>query len=294
MNGHTVSRPSALPVDEEVDAPHPPAARLCAPRGEARHRLAFLERREVDAPAGAADDHALVDDGPVGPPGRRHLHEPEILRLPRIPTGQCEVVLPPPVPTRVGVVVEAAPTGAVRIGNLVVPDHVAPIERDAEPAGEGCEQTRRRAVLRLGEPAAPGVALVLDADRVPVRVVVARVPRDVGEVHELDDLPVARDDEVGGAVRAAVPQPRHGAPEAALGDVDDDLVDARRAPRRRVVRRPHDADRRFRCPGVARLYRRNGSQAQRRDDEGNQRESKVVHVGGSPAGLGSRQDRAAL
>ena len=91
-----------------------------------------------------------------------------------------------------------------------------------------------------------GEALVLDPDRLLVRGPVAGVPGDVGEVDELDDPAVARDDEVRGSVCARVPQPAHRPPELALGDVDDDLVDRLHAAvrLREVALAPQPDDRR--------------------------------------------------
>src|SRR3954471_19438164 len=99
---------------------------------------------------------------------------------------------PVPEAPRVGVAGDAAEqTGVVRVRHLVVADDVAAVERNAPPVREVGDELRRGAVLALGVCAPAHPSLVFYPDRVQVPPVVARVPRDIGDRHELNDLATA-------------------------------------------------------------------------------------------------------
>ncbi len=205
-NGARASVQTHAAVDGELDAPHA-AGRLGPP---------------PDDPAQRARCEACLDP-------QRRLAGREV-------ADEAQVLAPVPVPPRIAVVAGAAEPAA-RAGHLRVADQVRAVDRQQRAPREVRGQARRGPVLRLREARrVVRPALVLDPDRLGVDVPVAGVPRDVGEVDELHDPARAGDDEVRGGVRPPVPQPAHGAPEAALGDVDDDAADRTRASMRlRVV-----------------------------------------------------------
>ncbi len=130
----------------------------------------------------------------------------------------------------VGVVGRAA-AAAAAVRHVGVSDQVLPVDRHQRPPRDPGGEPGGRPILRVGVAVrAVGESLVLDPDRLLVRVPVPRVPGDVGEVDELDDPAAARDDVVRRCVRPRALQPPHGAPEGALRDVDDDLVERLGAP----------------------------------------------------------------
>ena len=73
--------------------------------------------------------------------------------------------------------------------------------------------------------ASAGVALVLDADGVPVDVGVAGVPRGIGDAHQLVDAPVAADQEVRAGIGVGVDEPVQRRGARRLGIVDDHVAD---------------------------------------------------------------------
>ena len=127
---------------------------------------------------------------------------------------------------------------------------MAPVERHPPAVREVGDELGRGSVLGLGEAVPVHPALVLDPDRVQVPPAVAGVPGDVGDGHELHDLPAARDDEMRRTAGAHALQIADGAHEATLGRVDDDRVDrARRTVGLRHVRRVPDQNAQRRRPG---------------------------------------------
>ena len=199
------------------------------------------------------------------------LHE--ALRV-REPADEPHEEVPLPVPAGIGVIVDsAALERIVRVGHLVVADDVMPVDRDQRAARDHGGEACARAVLRKGESRrVVGEPHVLDPDRANVVCPVAGVPGDVVQRHELLDLPVAPDDEVGRGVGARVAQPRDRAEVGALGHVDDDEPDgALRALGLRVVRLRGEVDtRRLRA---GRSGEREGAR-----QEGNESE-EVLHEG---------------
>ncbi len=191
------------------------------------------------SPAIDVDDPAVDDEldpldvgGGLCPPGDDPAQRPfrhERLHAQaddtRVAADEAEVALPLPVGAGVAVVARAA-AAAAAVRDLVMADHVPAVDRHQRAPRDPRGQARRGVVLRCREPEG-GVreALVLDPDGQLVRPPVAGVPRDVGQVDELDDLAPARDDVVRGRMRPRVAQPAHRPPEASLGDVDDDSLE---------------------------------------------------------------------
>ena len=169
----------------------------------------------------------------------------------------------------------AAATAPVR--HVGVSDQVLPVDRHQRAARDPGGESGGRLVLRVGEAVrAVGEPLVLDPDRLLVRPPVAGVPGDVGEVDELHDPAAARDDVVRRCMCARALQPAHRAPEGALRDVDDDLVDRLRAPvRLREVALALQPDERR--PGARSCVRDRDDETRDRDRRGQDTDPPETH-----------------
>ena len=111
-----------------------------------------------------------------------------------------------------------------------MPEDVVAIERHVPARADALDERRRFLVEPVGVAGGIGRhADVLDADRALVDVVVAGVPRGVRLGHELADARAVGVDDVVHALAGVVLQRRDRRVPAALGVVDDDQVDDRRA-----------------------------------------------------------------
>jgi hypothetical protein len=135
--------------------------------------------------------------------------------------------LAPPLTSRVPphelhIVVPAPRAGALGVGDLVMPDYVAAVCRDAIPVAQVRDKPRRGTVHPSGEPCRiVDVPFVLDAQRRPVHVPGASMPGDVGVVHALCYLAVRRpDDVVGRDTRSGRLEPVYGRGIGALYRMD--------------------------------------------------------------------------
>jgi hypothetical protein len=195
------------------------AGDLRAPRHRPRDHLAVTEGARLDL-----EPDVLVHEEPLRVREAPHeMHEER----------------PPPVRAGIRVLIDAAALErVVRVGHLGVADDVPPVDRDEGAAGDHRSEAGSRAVFAYREPGAiVDKPLVLDPDGAHVVGPAARVPGDVVERDELLHAPLAGDDEVRRGVRVWIPEPRNGAGERALRDVDDDEADrALLALRLRVVR----------------------------------------------------------
>ena len=310
-------------VRDDDAATHDVVPRSVAVGAELEHVDAVLERGRVQAAAaGECERRARVDrgdaavDGELDPadaagrlrapgddPAERRTRQPRRHAQRRLPRGEVaderQVRIPVPVPAGIRVVARAA-EASTRPGHLRVADHVDSVDRQQRAACQPGGQAGRGAELCLGEPgrvAAP--PFVLDPDRLAVDPRVARVPGDVGEVDELDDPAVPRDDEVRGGVGAVASQPADRAPEAALGDVDHDPPDRERAAMRLGVvplaLEPRDgwtAQGLGRCAGARRAGEDAGADAQRagRAEAGWAGDGARVVLSRHPCSLSTRLD----
>lgn len=133
-----------------------------------------------------------------------------------------------PVPTGARVPVHRGNQAGVRPGNVVMAHDVLTVQGYAEAHGQVLDQVGRGFVLRLGVPGRTlhGVALVLDADRVQVRRVVARVEGHVLRGHHLGHRAVGGPHHViRRRLALRVLEGRDGGVVGGFGVMDEDGVD---------------------------------------------------------------------